>query len=412
MTEDPDIKAIDAESQALATAFALGELDDAGLERLHSLLQGDTPTARLTARNTWQTLAMRTDLRSALAADSFSDVVRLKIDEGREGGGFLRSLWRRMGWSPRQLEPVRPLPSPSGPVRQWPRRLGLLGLALMAILVTILIRWQSPTTTARVNDILGHCRIDGQTITRDAMLPSGVLSVPPHGRLDLTLDDGARIRLHGPAQATIAPHSLALASGRAGIATTTQSLNIGGPDGHVRVLPDCHMVIEIIDARLALGTITGQAVLRDRNGAEHVVTSGQAGYDQRLFAWQQTAVPSSGSWPLPDEHHPALWQISGIWQPLSDGALSLLDHDDATILHITGTGVNIDGQILALSGAPRQARQLRLRGDDNGLVLTIDGLARPLSINSRQPSTLRISGSGHLEAGRWWSGPDHSLAHE
>lgn len=410
MSDAAQIDRIDDESQALATAFALGELDEAGMSRLHELLQGDSPRARLVARNTWQALAMRTDLRSTLSYDSFRDMVTLKIDEGRDGSGFLRSLWRRMGWSSPQLSPVRPPPSTAPDRGRWPMRFGLALIALA--IIAVLIPWRSPPSAGQVEDMLGLCRIDGRPIKRGDELGAGVLSVPEHGALSLALSDGGAIDLRGPAQATIAPRSLALSAGKAGIVTTGHGLALGGPDGHVRVMPESRVMVEIIDGHLAIGVAAGSAILRGIDGDERPIRAGQTTYRNHRVAWRQVAIPATGDWRLPPADGPSLWRITGTWQPEGNGSLSLLAADDTPVLRIVGGRLITEQQRQTLTGPPRQARNLRLRGDDDSVTLHLDGLKRPQRLDGQAPALLRITAEGRLHEGRWWNGPDPDLFHD
>ncbi|TVR45732.1 MAG: hypothetical protein EA402_03885 [Planctomycetota bacterium] len=391
----------DAEIHDLASAFARDELDTAGQQRLYDLLRAPGPAGAAHARHAWRALAMHTDLRSHLGGKALVQAVRLRLDEaeGRDQeGGFLRGVFRRLGWQRPQLQPVGAPPALPRRSQRWPLLLLALGLLVIAGLW-----WQRVNAWTMV--VLangGESRHDGELLPvgqdLGLRLGDGVVVVSAGNRLEVALRSGGQVVMLGPVQASMSDGRIAMASGRLHVRTSAGSPQLGLPDGHVQLSPDSDLEVWARDGTSSMGLRAGAATLHQGSGPGRSLGPGQTAHQGQIQAWVGSALDSKP--PTQLEH----WQWSARWQPQTGTLLTLVDND-APVLTLHPEALIIAGQRHPLAGPPLAQRSLRLERWAGRVQLRIDGLPMAITLPQDLPFPLQWQGAEQLQEVEWFSGP-------
>ncbi|TVR14510.1 MAG: hypothetical protein EA401_04410 [Planctomycetota bacterium] len=404
MPDDHDHSDIERESWDLASAFAQGELDEAGQQRLYQLLRGRDQHARITARNTWQALAMRTDLRSALGSETFIQATNLRIDEGRQGDGFVQSVLHRLGFSRPRLRPVAPA-AQAAPSRRW---LGLLMVAGVLAAMVLVLAVVSPLTRSQSLSVVsssGIIRHDGELLGHRRSLSPGVLTVAAGSEIHLAGDQDSHWWITGPAQASVSGRGLGLVSGRVRIHAGAAERSLGGPDGQLRLRPHSQALVEIHHGQVLAGMLAGEARWILGEDTRVSIASDQALFAGQVFPWQAGDALTAQRWILPVSQDMAFWQAHTLWLPGESGSLHLHDAEGEILLSISNGVLVSRGQQWALPGPPRQERRFTLSRAGNRYQLAITGWQQTLNISHGTPHHWQALNDSSLQNNQWWSGP-------
>lgn len=389
MTESFQHDAELARVRELSVAFALSEIDEAGLQELHGLLTGARGPEM--AKAAWQQLDGTVDLRVQMGGPAFAEAVRLKL---RDDGAFARAAQRRLG-TRRGLDPVdAPPPRP----RRWRRRLlWFLVPMLAAAAITLLVFRSLPPAT--VEAVSGLPVAAGVALVPGAGLgPSAPIAVPPGAAMSFTWLDGSAAVVAGPCSAVVQSGGLSVVGGTAWVRAGAGGLTLGTPDRSLRLPPRARVAVQVENGTSLI------ALPADGVAVPEAPAPGRMAVQGREAAWEQ-ARPVDGALPLP-----------GVWceldlrlQGWSGEARLVIALDPGTEVQLApGSLILPGGRVAALGGAPADARrvQLRLRGRLG--ELSVDGAPPHDLLLPETPTVLRLDrGGAEGVAADLRSGPPH-----
>lgn len=377
-----------ARVRELSVAFALSELDDAGMQELHALLTGSRGAEM--AKAAWQQLDGTVDLRVQLGGPAFAEVVRLKL---ADDGAFARSAQRRLGMR-RSLDPVdSPPPRP----RRWPRRLAWFAVPMVvAALVTLFVFRALPPAT--VDAVSGQAVAAGTALVPGSGLHAAApIAVPPGAALSFTWLDGSAAVVAGPCSAVVQAGGLSLVGGTAWVRAGAGGLTVGTPDRSLR-LP--------AGARLAAMVQNGSSVVAvpaDGIAIPEAPAPGRLSVQGRDGVWEPVralggATPLPGTW----------WELEARVEAWSGDARLVIALDPGPSLQLAPGALTLPGgRVARLDGAPADARRLLLRLRGRQGEVTVDGGGTHELLLAEAPSALRIERSGAEGAAELRVGPAH-----
>lgn len=392
---------------ALAQAFARDELDHDGQQRLYELLRSPGDEGRAHARVAWQALAMDTDLRAHLGHAALTDALRLRLDDG---GGFLRSVMQRLGWSRPQLQPVG---LPSGPTRH---RSWTWILVLLALLVLAIVWWLAasrPLVQVVANS--GNSRFNAAALPVGASLQEwigdGVLVVSDGVRLGLRFAAAAEITIDGPAQSSLVGKRLAMSQGLLYLESNAAGLEIGLPDGSLWVAANSRLALRVDAGQSAIGVTRGEARLTADGGARISILAGRAYHQGKTFAWRGEAskIAVEDTWSSGEASSAIQWRMLLRWQPtaVTDNLRVVDSSGTAVTLVIATDHLRLGERRWDLSGPPLGERRLRIERWNGRSLLYIHGLSVPVPLDVT--SIPELHGAGLL-IDLWHSGPSLPIA--
>lgn len=370
-TNDADL----ARLRELSVAFALSEIDEAGMQELHALLTGSRGPEM--AKAAWQQLDGTVDLRVQLGGPAFAEAVRLKL---ADDGAFARAAQRRIGMR-RSLDPVdTPPPRP----RRWPRRLAWFGLPMLVAAVGTLLFFRS-LPLATVDAVSGLPVAAGAALVPGSGLdPAAPLAVPPGAAISFTWLDGSAAVVAGPCSAVIQPRGLSVVGGSTWVRAGVAGLTLGMPDRSLR-LP--------AGARVAAMVQNGGSMIAlpaDGIAVPDAPAPGRLSVQGRDSPWEATR-PVTGATPLPG----AWWELDILVESWTGDARMVIALDPGPSLLLTPTSLTLPGgRVARLDGAPADVRRLVLRMRGRQGEVTVDGGGTHELLLSEVPSALRLERNG------------------
>jgi hypothetical protein len=364
-----------ARMRELAVAFALSEIDEAGMRELHGLLTGSRGAEM--AKAAWQQLDGTVDLRVQLGGPAFAEAVRMRL---ADDGTFARAAQRRLG-TRRSLDPVD---APPARPRRWPRRLAWFAVPMLlaAVVTYVLLRTMPPATVTAIVGLpvaAGVALVPGVGLDQTAPI-----AVPPGAALAFTWRDGSAAVVAGPCSAIVQSGGLSLVGGTAWVRSGASGLTLGTPDRRLR-LP--------VGARVAAMVQEGVSVIAvpaDGVAVPDAPAPGRLSAQGRDSVWEADrrvsgAIPLPGTW----------WELElrvDAW--MDDGRL-LIALEPGPGLTLTPTTLQLPGgRVARLGGAPADARHLLLRMHGRQGEVTIDGIGMHELLLDEIPNALRIERSG------------------
>lgn len=372
-----------ARVRELTLAFALSEIDEAGLAELHALLTG--PQGAAMAAAAWQQLDGTVALRSGLGGPAFAEAVRLRL---ADDGSFARTAKRRLGLRP----PLDPVDAPPPRRRRWGRRLAWFGIPMLlaAGLTLLLIRAPSPATVVAVQGLpvaAGAALLPGAGLD-----PAAPVAVPPGAALAFAWHGGGGAVLAGPASAVVQPRGLLLINGTAWIVAGPAGAQVGTPDRSLALPPHGRLAVLVVDGAAQAG------VPAEAPPGAGIPAPGRVATRGGEAAWEP-ARRVSGAAPLPA----AWWELDARVDSWGEGGELRLALDPGPELVLRPTTLTLPGgRVARLDGPPAATRllTLRLRGR-RGEVVVDGGMAHDLLL-AEVPAALRVVRAGA-------DGPDPEL---
>lgn len=366
-----------ARVRELAVAFALSEIDQAGLQELHALLTGARGPEM--AQAAWQQLDGAVDLRVQLGGPAFAEAVRLKL---ADDGAFARAAQRRLG-ARRGLDPVdAPPPRP----RPWVRRLAWFAVPMLLAGAATLAVFRS-LPPAAVDAVSGMPVAAGVALVPGAGLgPEAPIAVPPGAAVSFTWLDGSAAVLAGPSSAVVQPGGLSVVGGSAWVSAGPGGLTLGTPDRGLRLPPG---------ARIAVAVESGAslvAVPADGAAVPEAPAPGRLAVRGRDAPWEPPR-PVDSAVPLPGVWCEVELRVRG-WSPAGGGRIALALDPGPAIELAPGTLTLPGGRVARLDGAAADARRLllRLRGRQGSVA--VDGGEAFELLLPEAPSALRLERAG------------------
>ena len=403
----------------LATGFAAGGLDETEKVELYDLLRRPGEAGAHAARIAWCSLQVAVDLRGSLGTH-FQDTVthRLKnpTDTG-PGGQFVPDVYARLGITRPRLEDV-PVPvatSPAVPRHIAWRRVVLVGAA------SVLLSWGAlhflfPLVFppgGRLARSTGSVTRSGVLIAPGAALETEPVAVSAGGLAEVSLGNGGRVRIRGPASVVVQPAGLAVVSGEAWAEATSTALVIGLPDGRLSVHPSSRVAIVVTANRATIATIAGTVVLTRGNSTVGVsVPVGRATTTgEQTFPWQPSAnaICSTKNGVRTLVHADpscATWVLTASFAPRTLDDIATIDAG-SHFLRLGAGWLEVDGDLRQpLTGAPLVARALRIERTADGIVrLHLEGLRSTVQTLKWDSVPQTLTGGGLTDV-CWGSGPD------
>ncbi|MFW5699083.1 MAG: hypothetical protein ACOCYN_04435 [Planctomycetota bacterium] len=409
--------------QQLATGFALGELDDADLQRLYDLLRARQDSGREAALVVWQTLATTLDLRTAFGAP-FPEAVELALREREPAPthgadtppqrGFLERFLGVFGVERPRLDQVDA--PPPHPRRAW-RSLHLL--VVMAVLLgAAVMLWRSLTAAEPavvVATAQGRCEAeDGAALQAGQSVDQRQIALGDGARLALRWRTGNQAIIDGPATAAPLSAGLSLPRGNARLALNT-AFTLGLPDARLACAPGSRLAVTVADGRSVAGLAAGSAQLI-AGGQTHELAPGQASDGATVFPW----IRAGGADELQDGALPPAWRAATVWElrftaaAAGPGDAVLLQTDEGVWLRITAGLVELRATPdapppvgLPLPGPPRLAHTYRLvRRGPGAPQLELDGRRlEPRLLGEHPPLRVVVQGAATLTGLAFISGP-------
>ena len=399
----------------LATGFAAGGLNENEKLELYDLLRSPGEAGATAARVAWSSLQVAVDLRGSLGTH-FQDTVTHRLNNPGDtgpGGKFVPDVFARLGITRPCLEDVHvPVAASPPPPR---RRIGWRRIMTIAVAM-VLLGWSAFHFLARAGGRLawstGSVTRSGALIAPGAALDAEPVAVSAGGLAEITLGNGGRVRIRGPASVVVQPAGVAVVSGEAWVEATTTALVVGLPDGRLALSPGSQVAIAATANRALVATRTGTVVVTRGNAAVGApLPAGRATADgEHTFTWQPTALATcldgNGVRRLIDaDPNSATWALTAIFAPqtLDDNALIQAGSHSVRL----GAGwLELDsGDRQQITGAPLVERALRIERANDGIVrLHLDGLESAVHTLKWDTVPQALTGES-LTHVQWGSGP-------
>ncbi len=347
----------------LVEAYALGELDDVGLQALYDALRHDD-SATFAAAEAWQALRLRTELRTVLDT-RFQELVQRQLDEDINGNrGFIGSVLEAIGMRRPRLHSVR-LPGLRQRRRPWRWLLLVLVLAVLTWVV-----W--PRQQVSIEVVQGPALIDGERLQQATAVSGGIIDLDAGALLRIRWHAGQEAIVSGPATCSVRADALSLRAGRLRVRTAAAWLRIGLPERPLRIeaLSDCTVVCG--DQGSEVGVTRGRArLLAGARFTDEVnLTTGHWSDGRAALPWVLDET-----W----QESPALPERALRWRceleaQCPPGAQLRLFDSQGVLLRWEAERLVVPRvpEQHALPGAPRQLRLLCLIGDETGVQVQLD----------------------------------------
>lgn len=371
ITPDDDLAVV----RELAVAFALGEIDDAGRQQLHSLLTG--PRGAEMAKAAWEQLDGTVDLRVQLGGPAFTEAVRMKL---ADDGAFARTAQRRLG-SRKPLSPVEA--PPQRPQRPWRRRLMWFGVPMLcaAFLTLAVLRSQPPATVTAISGVALAAGVP--LVPGTGLDPSAPLALPAGAALACEWRDGSAAVISGPASAVVQPGGLSLVGGTAWTVAGAAGLVIGTPDRRLRLPPGARLAVSVLDGISALAVPAGSISVPEAPAPGRLAAFGVDG------AWEPPR-PIIGTMALPGPW----WEVAVRVETWGEGGRLRLVCDPAPAIELGPASLTLpEGRVARLGGAPADVRTLLLRVRGRRAQVLVEGAETQELILAAPPTALRVERS-------------------
>lgn len=382
----------------LATGFAVGDLDEPGLKRLHELLTRPGEGGSGAARVCWEVLGTTLDLRAQLG-DRFGQTVRHRVEaamRGDDGRGFVGGVLARLGRRRPRLEAITGFP------RAVQRsHLGLVVVVAGLLVATLAVTWWATRRSgdhgiARIVELDGTAESEGRFLVAGAAIKRAALTVPAGSRLVLAWPEGHRLSLRGPADAFPTAGGCSLSGGRAELATGPAPFDLVLSRRRLAVAADSRLAVELDGDQGPIGIAAGHGTVSSAS-ARVELSAGQAldrgGTPYPWAVARLDALPDHG-WTVPADRSARTWHLAFDVIPAARGDGILVVDDQGRGVRLAGGLVRAGQHETPLSGPPLRPRRVVIRAaPGTPPQLSVDGLPAPLPLELRGPA-LRLRALG------------------
>ena len=399
----------------LATGFAAGGLDENEKLELYDLLRRPGESGARAARVTWSSLQVAVDLRGSLGTH-FQDTVTHRLNHPGDtgpGGKFVPDVFARLGITRPRLEDVHVPVAVVTPAN--PRRIAWRKISIIAAAVVLLSgsAWHFLVAPGgRLAWSTGSVTRSGALIAPGAALDAEPVAVSAGGLAEITLGNGGRVRIRGPASVVVQPAGVAVVSGEAWVEAATTALIVGLPDGRLTLSPGSQVAIAASANHATVAATVGTVTLTRGNAATGVpLPAGRATADgEHTFPWHPSAsatcLTRNGVRRLIDaDPSCATWTLTATFSPHKLDDMATIQAG-GRIIQLGAGWLELDGGVRQqLTGAPLVERALRLeRGNDGVVRLHLEGL-EPAAQTLKWDSVPQALTGETLTEVHWGSGP-------